>query len=1378
MLRGNALRNAQNALRRDAQDFASVSGTVEEARPADPGIVGGSPPMEGGWAMSPRETSGGTTWYVMDADAWWGARRSSPRAGQRDEGQPSEAVEEAPAVQEAPTPSTPVPVKALFDALDENHDGVISRAEFNRALGAKEKLSSTASTTFLSPQKPSTPSRGTLSARQKVATLTLRSVDSGGCGTGSGKSSASGKDGMTQNSQDWPSDAAESWTSTRKTRVEPRDAWGLGVDEAAETLQPAEGAPESLRCMVGCHSSGGGTGSCAASPSWRARSPPPNGGSGSCGSGLLSPGRSSRAQLSPPRSLSPRARSPDACSAAAGRPALDSEGMPPVAVRLMEAVVEEEVAGLGECLSICSQRSRTLKLLGFQHLHFDARLQGFLEERAAAVMRPVADALLLARGLLAFREAARHRYLWQRLGDSQRQLRSSTAQAATYVHKAQGAAVRRGGLTESDRLRALRILLSAWQSSVLEDKYGGLSRRYEKISADLVHELSVKKATCLKRVKERIANFFRTALHLGFTGWVHHMENRHQLDKRKEILAQAIVFRDDVVIEKCLLSWRSFSHEAKREREKVRDASWLVRQGWLDGAYLFSVFDAWQMVKVRRIQHERLRAKVIQELASEVHSHEDSFFRAWVAVTKASSAQKQQRMQSVMKMACLRSTSSVESAWAHWHECYVESKQRRRVKRDELHHISARNRSFAGTVLLAWSREVVRSKHEILLRIMYGEHSGSEVASWIVPRMRLSVGTRSQKLASLWNTWVAAVASKRRKLKRQDEAVQQIRLKGRAHCAYVLQAWQGAHWRLCSERQAASIFELKTSHVKLLFHMKGTVSLAFHTWVQGAVLVREHRVRRTDARIHAERAALQAFDDCKQSVAKICFESWVRVAMVHKVQSRQELLVSSTLRQLQTSRSKLLRAAFGSWLRGKAQRTKLEPLSFLSWRRRTRDLLRDCLTAWHDDHIHERMRHLQAALNKEEAQMDSVRSRNERLLTSLLGQGAPLKGQMGGGAKKITGASVCAHMLLKSLVAKAVDVLKSWARYANVEKARRRQEGYREATIRHLSYARCQCLVACVAAWRSLLEACRLSRRRRRQNHAIVRHRIADARETLLQLTFAALHIEVVEARLRRRGKEKMRQFCAKAVRQFEFNYGMRAFLCWRELCLVNHAVQRERRRLGRVASLGRAHAVKARGRMLEIRCLYRWLLACHIKQPWPEKYGTSTFFNTPQPAFFVKPLKDSAPVQQKIDFDRKQPDTPGSPRSKVMIRPITTLPNSETIQVYMTPQPAPKADVPEVCLEGLTGGTPKQAAALSVPEPSRPSSRSSSRSPTRFMVTSGTSAQLAPSERYALASQAATNDGEYQRLLAHNRREIRENRDTVRRGSPERVVGWGVLAS
>eukprot|EP00913_Durusdinium_trenchii_P002545 g2354.t1 len=80
----------------------------------------------------------------------------------------------------------------------------------------------------------------------------------------------------------------------------------------------------------------------------------------------------------------------------------------PVYLRLMEGLVEEEIAGLGECLSMCAGRSRTLKLLGFQHLHYDARLQGFLETRANTVLRPlITDAFLLARSFLGLREAAR-----------------------------------------------------------------------------------------------------------------------------------------------------------------------------------------------------------------------------------------------------------------------------------------------------------------------------------------------------------------------------------------------------------------------------------------------------------------------------------------------------------------------------------------------------------------------------------------------------------------------------------------------------------------------------------------------------------------------------------------------------------------------------------------------------------------------------------------------------------------------------------------------------------------------------------------------------------------------------------------------------------
>eukprot|EP00913_Durusdinium_trenchii_P022892 g21494.t1 len=64
--------------------------------------------------------------------------------------------------------------------------------------------------------------------------------------------------------------------------------------------------------------------------------------------------------------------------------------------------------------------------------------------------------------------------------------------------------------------------------------------------------------------------------------------------------------------------------------------------------------------------------------------------------------------------------------------------------------------------------------------------------------------------------------------------------------------------------------------------------------------------------------------------------------------------------------------------------------------------------------------------------------------------------------------------------------------------------------------------------------------------------------------------------------------------------------------------------------------------------------------------------------------------------------------------------------------------------------------------------------SPSRFRVTTS---PTRASERYTLASKAATNDGDYRQLLEHHRREIREQREAARRSSPERVQQWGVWA-
>eukprot|EP00438_Fugacium_kawagutii_P010919 Skav211530 [mRNA] locus=scaffold352:344694:347998:- [translate_table: standard] len=63
-----------------------------------------------------------------------------------------------------------------------------------------------------------------------------------------------------------------------------------------------------------------------------------------------------------------------------------------------------------------------------------------------------------------------------------------------------------------------------------------------------------------------------------------------------------------------------------------------------------------------------------------------------------------------------------------------------------------------------------------------------------------------------------------------------------------------------------------------------------------------------------------------------------------------------------------------------------------------------------------------------------------------------------------------------------------------------------------------------------------------------------------------------------------------------------------------------------------------------------------------------------------------------------------------------------------------------------------------------------------RFRVTTSPT-RCRSNERYTLACKAATSDGDYRELLEQHRREIREQREAARRGSPERVQQWGVWA-
>lgn len=102
--------------------------------------------------------------------------------------------------------------------------------------------------------------------------------------------------------------------------------------------------------------------------------------------------------------------------------------VPPTITKVLEVFLSHQIDGLGECLSVCASRSRTLKLLGFEHLHFDSRIQEYLMQKARCLAYLVLEMLFLARCFHGFREVVRRISLWRQLQHSQRRLRAQLLQ--------------------------------------------------------------------------------------------------------------------------------------------------------------------------------------------------------------------------------------------------------------------------------------------------------------------------------------------------------------------------------------------------------------------------------------------------------------------------------------------------------------------------------------------------------------------------------------------------------------------------------------------------------------------------------------------------------------------------------------------------------------------------------------------------------------------------------------------------------------------------------------------------------------------------------------------------------------------------------------
>ncbi|CAE8636743.1 unnamed protein product, partial [Polarella glacialis] len=222
-----------------------------------------------------------------------------------------------------------------------------------------------------------------------------------------------------------------------------------------------------------------------------------------------------------------------------------------------------------------------------------------------------------------------------------------------------------------------------------------------------------------------------------------------------------------------------------------------------------------------------------------------------------------------------------------------------------------------------------------------------------------------------------------------------------------------------------------------------------------------------------------------------------------------------------------------------------------------------------------------------------------------------------------------------------------------------------------------------------------------------------------------------------------------------------------------------ERRRLGRCAGLGRAYAIKLRGRAQKLRCFYHWLLAIFLRLPrcppaseelvFTPMGGRGAFLKDP-PAFFVKPMAAKAEAEGQLQLlpTLKTPQHQGGAQARFQV--FSTVQGLSDRSEWESSSLAPtQAEESQAAVRVVAAA----AASLDLGFP--PGEPLLQRGiPVVAVTASNACPTLLPHDRYALASQAAVSDGEYRRLLEHNRREIRETRENPGARNSERVVGWG----
>lgn len=395
--------------------------------------------------------------------------------------------------------------------------------------------------------------------------------------------------------------------------------------------------------------------------------------------------------------------------------------MSPLLLRLMEGIVAEEIAGLGECLSICAGRSRTLKLLGFQHLHFDARLQGFLESRASSVLRPVTDALLLMRGFLAFREAARHSFLWRRLASHQQEKhRCAQGLADLSQVQLQHAEHRKTQVTRllSDQMEDFQhCVMSEWSRAALEAKFQRYAARLEELSD--AHELQrvEKEELREKHVRERLQKYSSLLGHMQgqcFCAWKAATEDSRDRERRQQRLKMSFFNATTALLENVVQSWLQQTRDNRLNRrrqemlreQKLREVSRILRTGMQQGVEIYCIMQAWHHIMVHHRHGEHQRTRAMEAVARMTTDQLGLAFTAWLAACKAQRATEAQRFQAVQKTVMMGLQANLQTVWAAW----ARGMEQRRRKQRLAQQMLASTQQLLQLSFSAWQQGSKQSK--------------------------------------------------------------------------------------------------------------------------------------------------------------------------------------------------------------------------------------------------------------------------------------------------------------------------------------------------------------------------------------------------------------------------------------------------------------------------------------------------------------------------------------------------------------------------------------------------------------------------------------------------------------------------------------------